>query len=288
VSPDGTRVYVVDFHNLNRSLYVIDATLVAGGSGGAWIVAEDDRVTTVVNQSVFGDVLSNDFVQLSPSEIVELGDGTTVALITGPFYGSLSLNSDGTFTYTPRYGYTGMDEFKYSVSYDALHGTASVYITITAEQSTEPSNPTDPPTDPIDPPTDPINPPTDPTDPPTDPTDPSKKSIAKRIEEAWDNFTFIVGFIPVVGQVVSAVNLGWDLVQFAEVVIRGTQPGKNLNADALADEIGDVIQDAFGLIPFFRPAVKLNKALNAAVANVAGKIANMIIDAIGDLRVRAS
>ena len=44
------------------------------------------------------------------------GDPLTAVLVTGPAHGSLSLNANGTFTYTPHANFNGTDSFTYRVS----------------------------------------------------------------------------------------------------------------------------------------------------------------------------
>src|SRR5262249_26163352 len=44
------------------------------------------------------------------------GDSLTATLVTGPAHGSLSLNADGSFTYTPAANYNGSDSFTYTAS----------------------------------------------------------------------------------------------------------------------------------------------------------------------------
>lgn len=60
-------------------------------------------------------------------------DNLLVALVAGegPASGSLILNSDGTFNYTPNAGFTGEDSFRYTVSDGAESATASVEIVVT-------------------------------------------------------------------------------------------------------------------------------------------------------------
>jgi hypothetical protein len=48
------------------------------------------------------------------------GSPVTLVAHTAPAHGSLTLNQDGTFSYTPAAGFTGTDSFTYSVS-DAVH-----------------------------------------------------------------------------------------------------------------------------------------------------------------------
>ena len=60
----------------------------------------------------------------------------TASLVSGPTHGSLTLNSDGSFTYTPNTGYLGADSFTYQAS-DGFHNSnvATVSLTVTARLS---------------------------------------------------------------------------------------------------------------------------------------------------------
>jgi VCBS repeat-containing protein len=59
------------------------------------------------------------------------GDPLTAALLANGSHGSASLAADGSFTYTPTSGYTGTDQFTYTVSDGALTATGTVTLTIT-------------------------------------------------------------------------------------------------------------------------------------------------------------
>ncbi|MDP9387074.1 MAG: Ig-like domain-containing protein [Actinomycetota bacterium] len=61
------------------------------------------------------------------------GDALTASLATGPANGTLALNPDGSFTYTPNANYNGPDSFTYTAS-DGNGGsdTATVSISVTA------------------------------------------------------------------------------------------------------------------------------------------------------------
>ena len=61
------------------------------------------------------------------------GDALTAVLVTNPAHGSVALNGNGSFTYTPTGDYTGPDAFTYRASDGSLNSnTASVAITVTA------------------------------------------------------------------------------------------------------------------------------------------------------------
>ncbi|MBL8574047.1 MAG: DUF4347 domain-containing protein, partial [Hyphomicrobiaceae bacterium] len=85
-------------------------------------VATDDGYATTVNTGVSGDVSGNDS---DPD-----GNPLTFALATGPAHGSVTLNPNGTFTYTPNGGYAGSDSFTYTAD-DGNGGTDTATVTIT-------------------------------------------------------------------------------------------------------------------------------------------------------------
>ena len=62
------------------------------------------------------------------------GGGTlTAALVTGPTHGTLTLNANGSFVYTPAGNYNGPDSFSYRTTDGAAQsGTATVSITVNA------------------------------------------------------------------------------------------------------------------------------------------------------------
>ena len=88
-------------------------------------VAADDSATTPQQVPVTVAVLSND-------GDVE-GDPLTVTSVGDPPHGAAAINADGTVTYTPDAGFTGVDSFPYSIG-DGQGGshTATVTVTVTA------------------------------------------------------------------------------------------------------------------------------------------------------------
>src|SRR3970282_2055753 len=60
------------------------------------------------------------------------GSVLTPALVAAPLHGTLALNLDGTFTYTPSLDYYGPDSFTYRVSDGELDSNlATVSVTVT-------------------------------------------------------------------------------------------------------------------------------------------------------------
>lgn len=85
-------------------------------------IANNDFVLTYRNEGVIFDPLDNDFDpdgQLDP---------TSVEVLTQPANGLASVNNDGTITYEPREGFSGVDLLVYTVSDD--NGTASNIATV--------------------------------------------------------------------------------------------------------------------------------------------------------------
>jgi gliding motility-associated-like protein len=72
-------------------------------------VAFNDNATTGENQILTGSVLPND------TDVDGNLDTTSVILISGPTNGTLVLNPDGTYTYTPNPNFVGTDQFTYEV-----------------------------------------------------------------------------------------------------------------------------------------------------------------------------
>ncbi len=65
------------------------------------------------------------------------GDALSAGLIVGPAHGSLTLNADGSFTYTPEAGFSGEDSFVYEVS-DGRGGVETATVTVTVEAVMQP------------------------------------------------------------------------------------------------------------------------------------------------------
>jgi VCBS repeat-containing protein len=58
------------------------------------------------------------------------GDPLTAVLVTGPAHGTLAINADGSFTYTPDANYNGPDSFTYAAD-DGKGGTSNATVNLT-------------------------------------------------------------------------------------------------------------------------------------------------------------
>ncbi len=115
--------------------YSVEVT-VDDGNGGVTIetfdwtvtnpapVAGDDSYTTSEDTMVSGTVVTND------SDVD--GDAMTYMVTGGPSNGQVTLNSDGTFDYTPDPDFTGTDSFDYELT-DADGATTTATVTITVD-----------------------------------------------------------------------------------------------------------------------------------------------------------
>lgn len=89
--------------------------------------ANDDAATTAINTAVSGNMIAND---LDP-DANPLSINTTPVL--PPANGTLTINSNGTYTYTPANNFTGKDSFDYRVCDNgtpALCSVATVFIDV--------------------------------------------------------------------------------------------------------------------------------------------------------------
>ena len=92
-----------------------------------WPVANDDEyevVTGTVLEVAAPGVLGNDV-------LLDLDEQVSIQVLEGPQHGTLTLNNDGSFTYTPNAGYMGVDTFRYLVLSQQGKGEWSDDATVT-------------------------------------------------------------------------------------------------------------------------------------------------------------
>jgi len=145
---DGSFTYAPDsgFHGTDSFTYDVQDQYSRDSAGSATVtinvdlpaapVANNDTFTTPVNttltETAAGGVLAND-----------TGTGITVTSNTTPTHGSLALNSNGSFTYTPVANSSGTATFGYTID-DAFSRTSSADVTIAVTPTVENGSATTP------------------------------------------------------------------------------------------------------------------------------------------------
>ena len=134
LNKDGTITYTPDanFTGTDSFNYTIEdeegltdtATVTINiGSVNDVPIAENDQTETDEDIAVIISVLANDS---DPD-----GDELTVVSTTEPENGSLTINTDGTITYTPYENFNGTDSFDYTIEdEEGLQDTATVTVTV--------------------------------------------------------------------------------------------------------------------------------------------------------------
>jgi Ca2+-binding RTX toxin-like protein len=80
--------------------------------------------------AVYGNVVTDDTGSGTDSDPAGLNDPLTVSAYTNPANGTLVMNIDGSFSYTPESTFSGIDIFTYTIS-DGDGGTDTATVTIT-------------------------------------------------------------------------------------------------------------------------------------------------------------
>jgi len=119
------------------------------GSGASALRSEPATVTVTVTPSATGDrygTTSGQMLSVAAPGVLGndvAGTAPTARLQQGPANGTVALNADGSFTYTPAAGFSGTDGFRYVVDVATSTGTvsstpASVTVTVSAPATTTP------------------------------------------------------------------------------------------------------------------------------------------------------
>jgi hypothetical protein len=131
---DDTFTYEVTDGQLDAGTPVVVTGTVTVHIGNNPPVANDDKATTFTGNPISGNVLGNDN-DLDGDPLSVVLDGTA------PTHGTVALNTDGSFTYTPDSGFVGEDTFTYEIT-DGQGGTGEpigATVTVCVEARPAPS-----------------------------------------------------------------------------------------------------------------------------------------------------
>jgi VCBS repeat-containing protein len=103
---DGGKIF--QFQSFDLTVRNFEALVINEIVFDTAMKAADDSFTTDEDTPVVLDLLAND----SDAQ----GDSCTAVIVDGPENGTLALNDDGTFTYTPNADFFGKDSFTYKAS----------------------------------------------------------------------------------------------------------------------------------------------------------------------------
>ncbi|WP_273005175.1 Ig-like domain-containing protein, partial [Leeuwenhoekiella blandensis] len=154
VNPDGTFTYTPElgFTGEDSFEYTVcddgapsqcttgTVTIEVTPDYGNSTVANDDAYFGLVDNTISGNVLDNDFDPEGQSQQVDV----TATPLNGPSNGTLVINPDGSFTYTPNAGFIGTDQFTYQVSdtgSPVATDVATVYISVREDDYLPPPPP---------------------------------------------------------------------------------------------------------------------------------------------------
>nr|WP_167597827.1 Ig-like domain-containing protein [Leeuwenhoekiella sp. ZYFB001] len=143
VNPDGSYTYIPEpgFVGEDSFEYTVcddgepqecatgTVTIEVTPDNGNTTVANDDAYFGLIDAAITGNVLDNDFDPEGQTQQVDI----TVSPANGPENGSLVINEDGSFTYTPNDGFIGTDQFTYQISDNGTPvatDVATVYISV--------------------------------------------------------------------------------------------------------------------------------------------------------------
>jgi hypothetical protein len=139
ISPNGTLTYTPAADAFGVAVVSVRLHDDGGIAGGGVDTSAPQVFTIAVNAvndapiAVDDSYSTNENAALTITAVGVLGndsdvdgDALTAIQVAGPTSGSLTLNSDGSFTYTPNTGFSGTDRFTYQTSDGTLSSTEAI------------------------------------------------------------------------------------------------------------------------------------------------------------------
>jgi hypothetical protein len=135
LNPTGTFTYTPDAGFVGTDSFIYTVSDGALTNSATVTINVTDASLVAVNQSysTYQNVpltISNPSQGLLVNDSSSTGATLTISNYTQPANGSVSVNSDGVFSYTPNPGYYGPDSFTYTVTDGTLSAVAFVNVTV--------------------------------------------------------------------------------------------------------------------------------------------------------------
>lgn len=139
INADGTFTYTPNAEYVGADSFNYTLRDNKGGSDTATVnltlnnvnkapVAKDDAFTGLQNGNIAGNLLADNGAGLDSDP-----DGDALSIVAGTYataYGSVTVNTDGSFLYSPVAGYYGADTFDYTLTDGSLTDTGTVNFTV--------------------------------------------------------------------------------------------------------------------------------------------------------------
>jgi len=110
--------------SLNISPLAFDDNFTAIGNTQLFVNGTGAITGTTPSRGMVGNILANDLEFANDQGVMDTFTLTTTGTFTTSGGGSVTVNSDGTFVYTPGAGFTGNDTFTYTIRDDGIDGIA--------------------------------------------------------------------------------------------------------------------------------------------------------------------
>jgi titin len=145
INPDGSFDYTPaqGFSGLDSFTYVVTDGQTSSNTARVDItvtsppppIASDHAYTITAGQTLHGSV-----AELLANDTDPSGLPLSVKSLTSPMFGTVALNSDGSFNFTPFAGFSGIGSFTYTIS-DSIGLTASATVVVTVRPQSPPPPP---------------------------------------------------------------------------------------------------------------------------------------------------
>jgi VCBS repeat-containing protein len=143
VNPDGSFTYTPNAGFVGADTFIYLAKDASGASAQATVTVHVAAAGgPISNPDAYGDGAGQTLTVSAQNGVLANdsdpnGLTLTAAMNTAPAHGAVTLNSDGSFTYTPTLGFAGADAFTYVASDGAASGpSTTVTVTVTARPPT--------------------------------------------------------------------------------------------------------------------------------------------------------